>query len=791
MGKDLDRFFSFKILNHSDRLRQIDEAERGIASYPYPVDWHVYPSNFCNHTCGFCIFRQPDPTEQAKIPGWASMSEYEQARHAEQFLNRGQLSKDQLTRAVKAAYRTGAKLMHFSVAADERIPIVAGDEIVVMPIGDFVDRLFGGPSADGVHEKLDTSGAGFKSFAIDDDGRLVRGEITAAYRHIASEDLYCVTLQDGREVKVTGSHSLNAVVNGRIAKVKVSDLAPGDLIACAPWAYHGGESRRHRVPVSQKGGAKDCPDYIEDSNELYRLLGYFTAEGSGPANPWRNTLTFTFGRSRLEDLYAQDVASCCQKVFGFDTAQLTTRESSQAIGILSVRVSAFFESVGACGIQRERRVPSIVWTASAAHKLQYLKALFSGDGCFRARHDSRGFSNSLHLKTASQGLAQDVAALLRSLGCKATVLRGVSKKRQIEGRELGETDYYSVNVYDSVSLGLLKEILLGLEAEPRYSDSVHSVKGVRGAPQAFGHGAFVLPIKSIRRLDGRPMVYDLTVAGTHRFITASGIGCSNSGGGEPLVNKHTHHAMKLAGDLGMSVALSTNGSLLTKQVACEVDFLRISLNAGTKEQHDRTNHAEGGSTWGQILEAMRDSLPYRLGDVGFAYVIDLTNASDIYEFCKLAVDFEVDFVHIRPGFYYDAAKDKQIHSSMKAALAQCDRARKDFGDKLQIFALTDSFEGYWTPRQFKKCLAIHTGLTLTATGEFAVCQDRPDLRFGKSWAEGKATFEEVWHSKERLDLVSNIVEGKILDKCPRCVWGKRAEVISKMFIEDDVRLDLV
>ena len=39
------RFQSLKILAHANRLRAIADGDA-----PYPIDWHIYPSNNCNHS---------------------------------------------------------------------------------------------------------------------------------------------------------------------------------------------------------------------------------------------------------------------------------------------------------------------------------------------------------------------------------------------------------------------------------------------------------------------------------------------------------------------------------------------------------------------------------------------------------------------------------------------------------------------------------------------------------------------------------------------------------------------
>lgn len=264
-----------------------------------------------------------------------------------------------------------------------------------------------------------------------------------------------------------------------------------------------------------------------------------------------------------------------------------------------------------------------------------------------------------------------------------------------------------------------------------------------------------------------------------------------SGGGEPLLNKHTLEAMRRAQEWGLAVALSTNGRLLTPEVACAVDFIRVSLNAGTAATHDRVNHHfRPGSDWEAILEAIRVSAPHKRRDLGLAFVVTPENVSEIYLFCQVAADVGADFVHIRPGFYYAPDRDQRTRDAMQTALHESDAARRDFGDRLKIFAITEKFDGFWTPRTYQSCKAVWTGVLLTATGDLAVCQDRTDLRFGAGYRTGEP-FEDIWRSAAHRLLVASITTGGELDRCPRCVWNKRNEIIASVFgPEDAMRLAL-
>jgi MoaA/NifB/PqqE/SkfB family radical SAM enzyme len=269
------------------------------------------------------------------------------------------------------------------------------------------------------------------------------------------------------------------------------------------------------------------------------------------------------------------------------------------------------------------------------------------------------------------------------------------------------------------------------------------------------------------------------------------------GGGEPLVNKHTLEALSLANTLGIKTAMSTNGRLLTPEIAATVDYLRVSLNAGTAEQHWKTNH--GGDTtdkgdWDEIIARIAAAVPAKRGDIGLGFVLDADNYHDIPAFCALAAKLAVDFVHIRPAFWYDAEQDARVRAIMPDALKLCQLAQwQQRETPLKIFAITDKFAGYWTPRAYHRCMAIWTGVTLRATGDFALCKDRTDLVWGTTPSyRGGASFEACWHSDEHQQLAARIHDGDggLLPTCPRCVYTTRNDILAAVE-RDDMRIALV
>jgi len=260
-----------------------------------------------------------------------------------------------------------------------------------------------------------------------------------------------------------------------------------------------------------------------------------------------------------------------------------------------------------------------------------------------------------------------------------------------------------------------------------------------------------------------------------------------TGGGEPTGHGKFLDSIKLATELGLKVALSTNNLVLTPSVEMleNIDHYRCSFNCGKRETF---KSMFGVDRFDDVVKKIKLAVEIKksgrcrkVPDIGMAFVIVPENYKEIYRFCGLALDLGVDFVHVRPGYLKD---DKELRLILPEAFYYCERAQEDFGDDLDIFGIKDKFEGYWTKRRYCKCLATPLMAVLAADGKFILCQDVFEPRFGDYYTQ---TFWEIWNSEEHKKAIEQIN----LDKCPRCVETKSNEVIQKVFIEDLMRRDLL
>lgn len=254
-----------------------------------------------------------------------------------------------------------------------------------------------------------------------------------------------------------------------------------------------------------------------------------------------------------------------------------------------------------------------------------------------------------------------------------------------------------------------------------------------------------------------------------------------SGGGEPLMHPLTLRTAINLRVNGVRTAISTNGILMhdSHLMLQAIDYIRISINAGNAKGYKKRTGIDAFDSIIQYvknLTAIKRFKEYK-NDIALGFVITPDNYEEIYEFCWLAMKAKVDFVHIRPAYLEN---DALLMKLMPEIIKLSEQAKRDFGDHLDIYTIKEKFDGYWTPRTYNKCRSTPLIATLAATGEFILCQDVFDPRWGDYENE---TFEDIWFSEDHWDALKQIN----LDKCPRCVENKINEIIQYCFIEDDMR----
>jgi intein/homing endonuclease/MoaA/NifB/PqqE/SkfB family radical SAM enzyme len=691
-----------------------------------------------------------------------------------------QIPREKLLEIIDDCAEMGVKSIQFSLWGEEHIPIVRADGTThSIGIGAWVDSQFSQPYAGGYEDKK-IADQGIQSYSIDDAGQLIQAPITHVYRHQANEDLIEVTLEDGRTIIVTESHSINIIRDGKIQKVPVKDAALGEPVACATWKGQQGVAE-YILPSQKKtsGVHRALNKTIKATPEFFRLMGYHTAEGTANRRGHQNMVGWILGTEGRKIHLIADILHCVHRVFGVK-GQSHDRGGTTFIKLFSRAIYKLFEQWGMTAKSIHRGIPAPVWGAPDALKIEYLKGLFGGDGNWRSSLYKKGTQeysrNSLHLKTASRRLAHDAFALLKQLGCDATLGQGRNAKRLIEGRTLEPSMYYTVNIYNRPSLNILVDIVehLGGTIEP-YVGSVYSkaeAKKRRSFP-AFGLAAQAIPIKSLRRATelGRPIVYDITVGQTHRFITTTGIGCTNTGGGEPTVHPDFVEVAAYAQKKGMDTALVTNGGHLKdselRAVVRRNVWVRISIDAATPETYCAIRNVSRRH-WDDMLEGVRLLCEEAKGEaltIGAGFVTTPENWQEMYDAAALYKSLGIHNVRLGLMFNPDGSTPYEGFRDEMQALARKTTADHTDATFTVINRVSEKMSelDQGSP-DFKHC--SYQRLTTYIGGDqnvYRCCVLAYNLR-GKIGSIADVRFKDFWLSKE----VQKDFAGFDAHGCPRC-----------------------
>jgi radical SAM protein with 4Fe4S-binding SPASM domain len=537
-NKETQAFSTFgdKLLRHCDVLNSIQKGKWK------PITVQLSPTGKCDFSCKMCSVKNRDRTLE--------------------------LDFKVIKKGLKDFKKLGAKALELSLKGDELIPIKKNGKLKLMTIKEVVN---------------DRNGS---SFTLNSENKFDEGIITDFIEHKQTEPLYKITLDDGRNITVTKSHSIFFFENNEIIYKPVSESKEGDIV----------------VTLSQK------PEIIEENlnDDLCRLFGYFVAEGSCS---WQRDNTphgihFSFAEN---ESYVEDVISILNKL-GYKSSVYNYGDSKSHVAVFNKKLCEQFLELGFGRYANQKRVPDVILNSTYNNKIEFLKGLFAGDGNFRSTTHKQWKRNSLHLKTSSKRMTQSLGYLLDMMGIWFTINQGKNAKRFIDNRELPETNYYTINISNKEDLLKMKDIVEFIGGKFNYANSKYSCHIRKKKRVVINSDCYGLRIKKIEEVDKEEMVYDISVKDTHRFEGSFRILCHNTGGGNPLLYPQINELINYAFKLGYKIGLISNSinpsKHLTEKSADQITWYRASLSGfykSTKVPYDFSIIPEGKLGFSYII----------------------------------------------------------------------------------------------------------------------------------------------------------------------------------------------
>ncbi len=156
---------------------------------------------------------------------------------------------------------------------------------------------------------------------------------------------------------------------------------------------------------------------------------------------------------------------------------------------------------------------------------------------------------------------------------------------------------------------------------------------------------------------------------------ALGVGAIEfTGGGEPTVHKDHIEIIGHAQALGLQTGLVTNAVLLKDHpVYRNLDWLRISLDAGTPETYERIRVSKA---WPKVMASLKLAATFEKPFVGAGFVVTRENHREIAAACRIVKDAGIPYIRLSAMFseggadYYDGLTDEIASARAEAALLQ-------------------------------------------------------------------------------------------------------------------------
>lgn len=240
-----------------------------------------------------------------------------------------------------------------------------------------------------------------------------------------------------------------------------------------------------------------------------------------------------------------------------------------------------------------------------------------------------------------------------------------------------------------------------------------------------------------------------------------------AGEGEPTLHSNISDFIEYGKSLGISQSISTNGTLFNKNMAEKtlphLSWIRFSLDAATEDTYSKI-HGVNGALFNTVIKNIETAVNIKKAndynvDIGIQLILMPENINEIEtlaKYCKsIGVDnFQVKPAHSHPKSSYTPGIYNLSQQTLKENLEKLE------DDKFTVVVRVKSMERLVLKRNYERCHGFDFYIIIDAKGNIVPCNifyDNKDYIFGNLY---KNTFEEIWNSQERKDVINKIEQSK-------------------------------
>jgi len=246
-------------------------------------------------------------------------------------------------------------------------------------------------------------------------------EVRAHQFEAASHQLLPVTQRDEASLAAFEYAVANA---GRMSQQAIGEQVGVSQATIGNWLSGKHEPQR----LSMRGKRTPLPQEIPVTPRLFKVLGYYTAEGRANGG-----LEFCFGSH--EKPLIEDCRQAMREIFDLEPILEETEDNATRLIYRSAPLGRFFSKQCGTGAHH-KHVPELLWTLPYPYFIAYLEGLARGDG-----YTNR--EGKLQITSVSHRLVRELAWLCSMHGVKTGLGHGTQRGgRIIRSKPLPDGEYW-------------------------------------------------------------------------------------------------------------------------------------------------------------------------------------------------------------------------------------------------------------------------------------------------------------------------------------------------------------
>lgn len=256
-----------------------------------------------------------------------------------------------------------------------------------------------------------------------------------------------------------------------------------------------------------------------------------------------------------------------------------------------------------------------------------------------------------------------------------------------------------------------------------------------------------------------------------------------AGGGEPTLHHALGDAFKVAGKIGMPIALITNGLFRNQEqindIAAVARWVGVSVDCANSETFASL---KGADRFEEVITNIKSLKLAGCREVTFKFLLHPKNQYQVYDACCLAEKLGCDGIHIRPMSFLNYQKEVEWYDT-EMIEKQLHDARRDVD--MKIFAITHKFDNQTLHpiKPFSVCRATPIMPIFQADGWMTACIDQKDkkgLRLCRH--DDPEEILKFWGSKKHKDIINKIN----IHDCPKCTFNRFNEQIERFVVQNSM-----